>query len=101
MDKLAENMEEMYVIMCADPADESVQEVLNGIDWEEQKKELGIKRNISENVWQLASEAIRAECAGDEDKWQYVCQMFHDGQYDEDEVGDAISLQYNALKRMI
>ncbi len=91
----------MYILMCADPADELVQKALKKVDWEKLKEELGIKRNISEDAWELVSEIIEAQCAGDEGKWQHACQVFHDGDYNESEINDAILLQYDALKRMI
>ncbi len=101
MSELAENVEEMYVIMCADPSDKLVQQALAKVPWEERKKELGIKREIGEEAWQLAGEIIKAQCAGDEKAWQYACQVIYDGDYDDGEIEDAIYLQYNALKRIL
>ncbi len=101
-EELAEmlQMAKMYIIMCADPLGELVQQALREVPWEERKKKLGIERDIGEDALQLASDVIKARGAGDEEAWQHACQVFHDDKYDEDEVSDALLLQRNVLEEI-
>ncbi len=100
-ENLSDSITEMYIVVCADPSDESVQQAMKEIDWPDLKKELGIERNIDKGAWELAGEIIKAQWSGNEGEWQRICQVYHDTGYNEDEIWDAFELQYDALKRML